>query len=566
MKTTNHLRALQTMLLTLFSLTSIAYDFEVDGIYYRIRTDSTVNVTYRNYQQRTDSYTGILTIPTSVIYDDINYTIVGIDQYTFYWCNSLTQIEIPSSVKVIGERAFSNCTTLTSIIIPSGVASIGDWTFYHCDSLSSITIPSSVTSIGDWAFQDCSSLDYVNISSIESWCKVKFKNTHGSSYSNPLSYAHKLYLNGQQIKSLSIPSNVSSVSNYAFLGCSSLTSITIPNSVTSIGDRAFAGCSGVTSITIPSSVTSIGSSAFYNIKEVKIENVKSYLGINFAGETFSSSYDIIVNGLKLTDLVIPEDVTKVGKFTFYGCTSIESITFHKDVATIVQNAFNGCTNVKQITCQGDTPPVCGTDALTGISRTDCPLYVPDSSGSSYQSTTPWSEFSNIIGGTPATPSTPETCNAPAITFDNTTKQLKFESSTEGAQYHYTITSDDMATDSTSSDGIIQMLGVYDIIAYASAEGMYNSEKTTVKLLWVNAVIDTSTDVLNAQTQRGVIVSTTGSNINIAGTVEGEIVVVYSISGTMVKSITANSDKTEISGLPVGTYIVKIGGTCAKVAL
>lgn len=300
---------------------------------------------------------------------------------------------------------------------------------------------------------------------------------------------------------------------------------------------------------------------------MNIDNIKNWLGISFSGATFPSGYNIIENGLKLTDLVVPEDVTTVGKYTFYGCTSLESITFHKDVTIIVQNAFNGCTNVKKIICQGDTPPVCGTDALTGISRTDCTLYVPDSSGSSYHSTTPWSEFTNIIGGTVETPSTPETCKTPTITFDNTTKQLKFESATAGAEYHYSITSDDMAADSTSSNGIAQLLGVYDITAYASADGMYNSEKTTVKLLWVNAVIDTSTGVLNAKTQRGVIVSTNSGNINISGTVGGESVTVYSMSGAMVRSITADSDKTEICGLPTGAaYIVKIGGTSAKVTL
>ena len=48
--------------------------------------------------------------------------------------------------------------------------------------------------------------------------------------------------------SLTIPSCVTSIGDWAFEGCSGLTSLTIPSGVTSIGDRAFEGCSGLTSI------------------------------------------------------------------------------------------------------------------------------------------------------------------------------------------------------------------------------------------------------------------------------------------------------------------------------
>lgn len=255
-------------------------------------------------------------------------------------------------------------------------------------------------------------------------------------------------------------------------------------------------------------------------------------------------------------------------YTFYGCTSLESITFHKDFSTIVQNAFNGCKNVKKIICQGDTPPACGADALTGISRTDCTLYVPETSGS-YQNTSPWSEFANIVGGGTETPDTPETCETPTITFDNTTKQLKFESATDGAEYHYTISSEDMVTDEQSSDGVAQMTGVYTVTAYASADGMYDSETATVKLLWADTVIDeNSTDVMiSANTQSGVIVSTSGGNIIVSGTQSGETVEVYNAAGSLIRKVTANDGETTIAGLTTGNvYVVKIGGTSVKVAL
>ena len=65
------------------------------------------------------------------------------------------------------------------------------------------------------------------------------------------------------LKSITIPSSVTSLGGSCFYYCSGLTSITIPSSVTSLGDECFSGCSGLTSITIPSSVTFLGYNCFY---------------------------------------------------------------------------------------------------------------------------------------------------------------------------------------------------------------------------------------------------------------------------------------------------------------
>ena len=69
----------------------------------------------------------------------------------------------------------------------------------------------------------------------------------------------------KEISSVTIPSCVTKIDNWAFSGCVNLTSVTIPDSVTSIGEWAFYGCVNLTSVTIPDSVTSIGDRAFLTL-------------------------------------------------------------------------------------------------------------------------------------------------------------------------------------------------------------------------------------------------------------------------------------------------------------
>ena len=126
------------------------------------------------------------------------------------------------------------------------MTSIGDEAFRGCSGLTSVTIGSGVESIGGRAFEYCSGLTSVHISDIAAWCKIDFDDFN----SNPLSYAHHLYLNGEEVKDLVIPNSVTSIGYLAFYDCSGLTSVTIPNSVTSIGTEAFSGCSGLTSVHI----------------------------------------------------------------------------------------------------------------------------------------------------------------------------------------------------------------------------------------------------------------------------------------------------------------------------
>ena len=194
---------------------------------------------------------------TSLVSVTIGDKVGTIRENAFMGCTSLTSVTMGSGVTKIGSLAFRNCSSLPSVTIPNSVTSIENDAFWECANLKSVTMGNSVKSIGYSAFEDCNSLNSVYISDLVAWCNISFE-----PLGNPLSAAHHLYLNGEEIKDLVIPDEVSSIGKLAFIGCSGLTSVTIPNSVTSIAGFAFSACSGLTSVTIPTSVTSIEGHAF----------------------------------------------------------------------------------------------------------------------------------------------------------------------------------------------------------------------------------------------------------------------------------------------------------------
>ena len=95
------MKKLFTLLLALVA-TSALWAFEVDGIYYNILNGSEVEVT-----SGSSKYTGSVTIPASVTYDE-TYSVPSIGWKAFYGCKGLTSITIPNSVTSIGDEAFEH--------------------------------------------------------------------------------------------------------------------------------------------------------------------------------------------------------------------------------------------------------------------------------------------------------------------------------------------------------------------------------------------------------------------------------------------------------------------------
>ena len=107
--------------------------------------------------------------------------------------------------------------------------------FFQCGSLKSINIPSTVVEIGELAFSDCEGLNSVNISDLDSWREIDFKNKEA----NPLSYAKKLYLNNKLVTEVTFPENTEVVKDFVFCNAVDINKITLGGNIKSIGENAF---------------------------------------------------------------------------------------------------------------------------------------------------------------------------------------------------------------------------------------------------------------------------------------------------------------------------------------
>ena len=195
--------------------------------------------------------TGPITLPSSVYYNETNYTVVA-----------------------IGASAFSSCKGLTgSLTIPSTVVSLADYAFFCCSGFDGVlTIPSSVASMGISVFMSSNHFTHVIYNAAN--CADMTPNTQpfygmqcpiliGDAVQRIPAY---LFYNGSITGSLTIPDNVATIGQYAFRYCDGLSELILGDGVVSIDNGAFYKCTGLSHITaFPKTPPTLGSDVFYQV-------------------------------------------------------------------------------------------------------------------------------------------------------------------------------------------------------------------------------------------------------------------------------------------------------------
>lgn len=254
---------------------------------------------------------GDIVVPSYITVEDIDYPVVGINDYAFSYCSVITSIVIPEGVTFIGHWAFNYCINLTSATLPSSILSIGNHAFYKCDELLAIDLPDELETIGNEVFYKCLSLTYVDF-----------------------------------------PTHLTSLGDYAFAGCTGITTFEIPQGLTAIGEAAFSSCSNLATIEV----------------SPLNESYTSVDGVLFSKDTTT----LIAYPVGITsDSYMPPATTRIiDNYAFYDCLHLSSLLLHTDVSAIGAYAFSNCSNLATLTLPDEGLSSIGEYAFSNCTTLD----------------------------------------------------------------------------------------------------------------------------------------------------------------------------------------------------
>ena len=344
-----------------------SYDFVVDGIYYKIMGDNTVEVAAGDLK-----YSEETIIPETVTYQGTTYTVTAIGDGAFLDCVDLTSVVIPQTVTSIGNHAFQGCESITSVTcFATTPPTISNESFerntYNNAKLfvpkGRLDVYQAADGWQNFAYIDVLHYDfevdgiyYNHVYNSNTAAEVTYRDSRHNCYSGDVVIPAQVTYEG-------VTYRVTGIGSEAFLLCSSMTSISLPESVTSINYGAFNLCTSLTSITLPNSLTSIPSNAFRNCTG-------------------------------LTGITIPDNVTSMGSSAFIYCRALTSITIGAKVANIGANAFEGCNVLTDITCLATTTPTVQSNTFTSDQYENATLTVP--TVSPYQAALYWQNFLHMV--------------------------------------------------------------------------------------------------------------------------------------------------------------------------
>ena len=292
-------------------------------------------------------------IEKNLIISDDGRTVLGVHD------NSITSIEIPFGIQMIGENAFEGCWLLREAVLPETVKQIGGCAFHGCKYLRSINLPLGLKKIERYTFYNC-----------------------------------------ELLESVDIPYGVEAIEEYAFWGCESLKSIKIPGSIkvldkydifcacrglqkVELGEGVeklvgtFWMCTSVKTFVIPRSLKILDGYVFTHMTAIKkvilpkdsnftlIDGVlytkdmkcliRYFPNLHKKDSTFvvpNSVRTIDVSAFReckhLEEVIIPDEVTSIGRWVFEECKKLKRIVLPKKLKELGQLAFYDCSSLSEV--------------------------------------------------------------------------------------------------------------------------------------------------------------------------------------------------------------------------
>lgn len=210
----------------------------------------------------------------------------------------------------------------------------------------------------------------------------------------------------KMLKSVTIPTGATTISNSVFIGCYNLKHVTLPDSITTIGSGLFYGCTGLESVSMPN--VTLTESLFFQCEKLKRVDLLP-LNVPTAGlyyycrilediEIPDNTVTIPDNAYKgcrnIYELELPNTVTSIGNNSFTECENLTNITIPSGVTSMGYNVFSTCKSLKEVHMLPTTPPTLSDNNAFGYCSNDFVIYVPSGYLSTYQSAQYWSTWSS----------------------------------------------------------------------------------------------------------------------------------------------------------------------------
>lgn len=278
---------------------------------------------------------------------------------------AVTKIVIPETVKFIGTFAFQDCVDATEVLYlsSSGKSSTSSTGYAYtlfdgCTALRHVVLNDALSAIGYNAFRNCTSLTTIDI--YDSTNKTTTENEEGvATLPSSLIYLDYNAFMNTAIREITIPRSLTilsskvtsnTTSSSVFADCTKLEKVILHDSLQSIGEETFMNCTSLKTIQYAQpDGTIVGKDG-----EVTLPNSLTLLG------------DSVFSGSAVEKVIVPESVTKVGKYLFQDCTSLTEVQY----LTSSYRYGTGTTNYSTYVFAGCT-------ALEKVVLNDKISYLPD---------------------------------------------------------------------------------------------------------------------------------------------------------------------------------------------